>query len=69
MRIFKKNNDIDLPVAYNRLSVFINPKNDFIDHLTVREHRKTLQLGSAVKTWSDLDLNDRINPSSFKAQK
>ncbi len=45
---------IDLPVAYDGLSVVINPQNDFVDHLTVTELRKIWQPGSAVKTWSDV---------------
>ena len=45
---------IDLPVAYDGLSVVINPKNDFLDYLTVTELRKIWQPGSTVKNWNDV---------------
>ncbi len=45
---------IDLPVAYDGISVVINPKNDFVDYLTVEELRKIWQPGSSVKRWSDI---------------
>ncbi len=45
---------IDLPVAFDGLSVVINPKNDFVDHLTVTELKKIWQPASTVKTWSDV---------------
>lgn len=45
---------IDLPVAYDGLSVVINPQNDFVDHLSIIELKKIWQPGSAVKTWSDV---------------
>jgi phosphate transport system substrate-binding protein len=31
---------IELPVAYDALSVVVNPKNDWVDHLTVEELKK-----------------------------
>ena len=52
-----KENGIDfmeLPVAYDGLSVVINPNNDFVDYLTVTELRKIWQPGSTVKYWSDV---------------
>ncbi|VAX22484.1 Phosphate ABC transporter, periplasmic phosphate-binding protein PstS (TC 3.A.1.7.1) [hydrothermal vent metagenome] len=45
---------IELPVAYDGISVVTNPKNDFVDYLTVEELRKIWQPGSAVKLWSDI---------------
>ena len=45
---------IELPVAYDGLSVVINPNNDFVDYLTVTELRKIWQPGSTVKYWSDV---------------
>ncbi|MBL4664822.1 MAG: PstS family phosphate ABC transporter substrate-binding protein [Nitrospinaceae bacterium] len=45
---------IELPVAYDGLSVVINPSNDFVDYLTVTELRKIWQPGSTVKYWSDV---------------
>ena len=45
---------IDLPVAYDGLSVVVNPKNEFLDYLTVTELRKIWQPGSTVKNWNDV---------------
>ncbi|MFT4579568.1 MAG: phosphate transport system substrate-binding protein [Nitrospinales bacterium] len=45
---------IELPVAYDGLSVVINPNNDFVDYLTVTELRKIWQPGSTVKYWRDV---------------
>ena len=45
---------IDLPVAYDGLSVVVNPKNEFLDYLTVTELRKIWQPGSTVKNWIDV---------------
>ncbi|VAX21782.1 Phosphate ABC transporter, periplasmic phosphate-binding protein PstS (TC 3.A.1.7.1) [hydrothermal vent metagenome] len=45
---------IELPVAYDGLSVVINPKNDFVDYLSVAELKKIWQPGSSVKNWSDV---------------
>ncbi|MEK9630174.1 MAG: PstS family phosphate ABC transporter substrate-binding protein [Nitrospinota bacterium] len=43
-----------IPVAYDGLSVVINPKNDFVDHLTTTELKKIWQPSSTVKNWSDV---------------
>ena len=43
-----------LPVAYDGLSVVINPDNDFVDNLTTTELRKIWQPQSTVKKWSDV---------------
>lgn len=45
---------IELPVAYDGLSVVINRNNNFVDHLTVTELRKIWQPGSTVMNWSDV---------------
>ncbi len=45
---------IELPVAYDGLSVVVNAQNDFVDYLTVEELRKIWQPGSSVKLWSDV---------------
>ncbi len=45
---------IELPVAYDGISVVVNPENDFVDYLTVDELRKIWQPGSGVKRWSDV---------------
>jgi phosphate transport system substrate-binding protein len=45
---------IELPVAYDGLTVVINPQNDFVDHLTVAELHKIWMPESQVKTWADV---------------
>ncbi|HIG41992.1 MAG TPA: PstS family phosphate ABC transporter substrate-binding protein [Gammaproteobacteria bacterium] len=45
---------IELPVAYDGLSLVVNKKNDWVDYLTVAELRKIWQPGSSVTNWSDI---------------
>ena len=45
---------IELPVAYDGLSIVVNPKNDWVDHLTVAELKKIWEPASKVKNWSDV---------------
>ena len=45
---------IELPIAYDGLSVVVNKKNDWVDHLTVAELNKIWRPGSDVKLWSDV---------------
>jgi phosphate transport system substrate-binding protein len=45
---------IELPVAYDGLSVVTSRDNKFVDHLTVTELRKIWQPGSTVMSWSDV---------------
>ncbi len=45
---------IELPIAYDGLSVVVNRKNNWVDHLTVDELHKIWQPGSTVKLWSDV---------------
>ena len=45
---------IELPIAYDGLSVVVNKKNDWVDHLTITELNKIWQPGSSVKRWSDV---------------
>ena len=45
---------IELPVAYDGISVLVNPGNEFVDSLTVEELRKIWQPDSTVKKWSDI---------------
>ncbi|MCF8719490.1 PstS family phosphate ABC transporter substrate-binding protein [Nitrospina gracilis] len=52
----KKNNIryLELPVAYDGLSVVINKANTWVDHLTTDELKKIWEPGSSVKTWADV---------------
>jgi phosphate transport system substrate-binding protein len=45
---------LELPVAYDGLSVVIHPANDWVDSLTVEELRRIWQPGSTVSTWQDV---------------
>jgi phosphate transport system substrate-binding protein len=45
---------IELPVAFDGLSVVVNPSNDWCDTLTVAELKKIWEPNSTVKNWSDI---------------
>jgi len=45
---------IELPVAFDGLSVVVNRGNYWVDHLTTAELEKIWQPGSTVKMWSDV---------------
>ena len=45
---------IELPIAYDGLSVVVNTKNDWVDHVTITELNKIWQPGSSVTRWSDV---------------
>lgn len=46
---------IELPVAYDGLTVVVNPRNAFAKSLTLEQLKKLWEPGSKVKTWKDLD--------------
>ena len=53
-------NDIDyleIPVAFDGLSVVVNPNNTWVDYLTVDELRMIWQPGSMVDSWDDIRPN------------
>nr|WP_243895846.1 PstS family phosphate ABC transporter substrate-binding protein [Paenibacillus sp. F411] len=45
---------VELEVAYDGLSVLVNPQNDWVDHLTVEELHSIFKPGSTVTKWSDV---------------
>ena len=45
---------IELPVAYDGLSVIVSLKNDWVDFFTVEELREIWKPGSTVSKWSDV---------------
>jgi phosphate transport system substrate-binding protein len=45
---------VELPVAWDGLSVVVNPQNDFVTCLTVEELKKIWQPNSTVATWRDV---------------
>ena len=48
---------VELPVAFDGISVLVNPKNDWVDFITVEELKKIWQPGSTVQRWSDVRAN------------
>ena len=51
----KKVEYIEIPVAYDALTVVVNPKNDWVKSLTVEQVRKIYSAAGTAKTWKDLD--------------
>ena len=45
---------IELPVAYDGIALVVNPKNTFVDHLTMAELKAIWSPDSTVKTWKDV---------------
>ncbi len=45
---------IEIPIAYDGVSVVVNPQNSFIDKLTTDELKKAWSGASTVKLWSDI---------------
>ena len=45
---------IQLPVAFDGISVVVNRKNTWLDYLTVTELKMIWEPGSQVKTWKDV---------------
>lgn len=45
---------IEIPVAFDALTVAVNPENDFVQCLTTAELRMIFEPNSAVTTWSDV---------------
>ena len=45
---------IEVPIAFDGLSVMVNPANDWVDYLTVAELKAIWEPGSEVETWADV---------------
>ncbi|RMH14635.1 MAG: PstS family phosphate ABC transporter substrate-binding protein [Gemmatimonadetes bacterium] len=45
---------VEVPVAWDGLSVMVNPQNDFVDCLTVEDLKRIWEPGSQVRTWRDV---------------
>lgn len=45
---------IELPIAFDGLSVVVNPQNDWVDKLTVDELKKIWEPGSKISNWRDV---------------
>ncbi|WP_436715555.1 PstS family phosphate ABC transporter substrate-binding protein [Roseiconus lacunae] len=46
---------VEVPVAYDGLTIVINPQNDWVDTLTVEQLQKIFVGEDAAKTWKDVD--------------
>lgn len=46
---------VELPVAFDGLSVVVNPQNDFVDTLTVEQLKRIWEPNSKVTTWADVN--------------
>ncbi len=45
---------VELPVAYDGLTIVVNPENDFVESITVEELRKIFTVAGSAKKWSDV---------------
>lgn len=45
---------VEIPIAYDGLSVTVNPQNAFVQCLTVAELKRIWEPGSTVRRWSDV---------------
>jgi len=46
---------IEVPVAYDGLTIVVNPQNDFIKSLNVEQLKKIFREDYAAKTWKEVD--------------
>ena len=46
---------IELPIAYDALTVVVNSKNDFVKSISVEELKKIWAPGSSVKNWNQVN--------------
>jgi phosphate transport system substrate-binding protein len=46
---------IELPVAFDGLSIVVNPKNTWVKSLTVAQLKKIFSATDSAKTWKDVD--------------
>ncbi len=45
---------IELPVAYDGLTVIVHPENDWVDYLSTDELRRIWEPGSEISRWNDI---------------
>ena len=48
---------LEIPVAYDGISIVVNKKNDWVDFFTTAELKKIWQPKSSIKTWKDVRKN------------
>lgn len=55
----------EVPIAYDGVSVIVNPANTFVDKMTVDELKKAWAPDSTVKTWADIRAGWPAEPITF----
>ena len=58
---------IELPVAYDGLTIVVNTKNDWVDQMTVAQLQKIFLEKGAAKNWSDVDPSWPVEPIKIYA--
>ncbi|WP_240511900.1 PstS family phosphate ABC transporter substrate-binding protein [Paludifilum halophilum] len=46
---------VEIPVAYDALTVVVNKENDFVDKMTIEQLKKLWEPDSKVETWKDIN--------------
>ncbi len=46
---------IELPIAYDGLTIVVNPENSWVEQLTIEQLQEIFVAGTAAKTWKDVD--------------
>lgn len=46
---------IEIPVAFDALTIVVNPRNDWVKSLTVEQVRKIYSAAGTARSWKDLD--------------
>ena len=46
---------VEIPIAFDGLTIIVNPKNDWVDTLTLAQLNKIWDKDSKVSRWSDID--------------
>lgn len=46
---------IEVPVAYDGITIAVHPKNSFVKSLTIDQLKKIFRAGDSAKTWQDLN--------------
>jgi phosphate transport system substrate-binding protein len=56
---------IEVPIAFDGVSIVVNPKNTWATNTTVEEMKKAWAPGSSVKLWSDINPSYPKDPIKF----
>ena len=56
---------IEIPIAYDGVSLVVNPQNSWVDHLSMAELKRAWSSASTVKLWSDIRTGFPQSPIVF----